>query len=57
MGLEYKLSDRISKSGTSSGDSLDITQMRIKTRDDILAEYFYDFSTEEKVLQRSNVGF
>ena len=56
MGLQYKLSDCIQTGG--SGDSaFDLAPIRIKTRDDILAEYYYDFSTEHSVMQKSDAVY
>ena len=49
-GVTFKLADNV-KTGSSQADQLEPGhQMPIKQYDDILAEHFYDFSTEQKAI-------
>lgn len=48
-GLTYQLSSNVKTDVSNSGDQGE-PKMRIKGYDDILAEYFYDFSKEQSVI-------
>merc|ERR1712131_106467 len=48
-GLTYQLSSNVKTDISNSGDQAGPT-MRIRGYDDILAEYFYDFSKEQSVI-------
>ena len=48
-GLTYQLSSNVKTDISNSGDQGE-PKMRIKGYDDILAEYFYDFSKEQSVI-------
>ena len=53
-GVSFKLSDCVQTGDVQNSQNSFDLNIPIKTRDDIFAEFYYDFESEEKVMQLRN---